>query len=99
MNSEFIAFLGDSLQLWKVEGEVTPGSAPVVAVIRAHYRVIAVERNDDDDAPWRWFVRWQDNGAERLRPCASIPGLLNALRRALNVERGNAVRIARAAPP
>jgi hypothetical protein len=33
---------------------------------------------------------------ERSRPCASLVGLLNALRGALDVERGNAVRIAAA---
>jgi hypothetical protein len=61
--------------------------------------VVFVERNTDDDAPWRWFVRWRDAGMreERSRPCAALPGMLNAVRRALKVERGNAVRIAPAA--
>jgi len=100
VNSGVVAFIADSLALWQVEGEVAAGTAPVVALIRAGGCVIAIERTTEDDAPWRWFVRWRDASMreERSRPCASIPGLLNALRRALDVERGSAVRIA-ASPP
>ena len=93
MNAELVGFLADSLAVWQLEGEVTAGDAPVVAVVRARGKIVIVERNEADDAPWRWFVRWQEPGGERSRPCASIPGLLNALRRALDVERGSAVRV------
>src|SRR5205085_7197684 len=88
MTGDIVAFIADSLALWQVEGEVKAGNAAVVAIVRARGRVIAIERNDDDDAPWRWFVRWRDAdaGDERSRPCASMTGLLNALRRALEVE-------------
>lgn len=94
MSTELVAFLADSLALWNVEGEVIAGRLPVVAEIRVRDRVVAVERNEDDDAPWRWLVRWSDaNATERSRPCASIPGLLNGLRRAIGVERGSALRV------
>jgi hypothetical protein len=96
VNANVIKFLTDSLALWSVEGVVEAGALPVVAVIRAGDCVVFVERNTDDGAPWRWFVRWRapDMVDERSRPCASLVGLLNALRGALGVERGNAVRIA-----
>lgn len=96
MNANIIPFLADTLALWQVDGAVAAGTLPVVAVIRAGDCVIRVERPAEDDAPWRWFVRWRnaDMREERSRPCASLVGLLNALRGALGVERGNAVRIA-----
>ena len=90
-------FLADSLALWSVDGAVEAGVRPVVAVIRAGAGTVAwVERPAGDDVPWRWFVRWRGPGMpeERSRPCASLVGLLNALRGALGVERGSAVRIA-----
>ena len=96
MSANVVPFLADSLALWKVEGAVEAGTLPVAAVIRAGDCVVWIERNTDDDAPWRWFVRWRsaEMRDERSRPCASITGMLNAVRRALNVERGNAVKIA-----
>ncbi len=89
-------FLADSLALWNVAGRVEAGAAPVVAVIRADAGGTVWVERPADDAPWRWFVRWQGAGMrdERSRPCASLVGLLNAVRGALGVERGNAVRIA-----
>lgn len=96
-----VPFLVDSLALWQVDGAVEAGTLPVVAAIRAGDCVVFVERNTDDDAPWRWFVRWSNAGTreERSRPCASLPGMLNAMRRALGVERGNAVRVVANAAP
>ena len=96
MNADFSAFLADTLALWKVDGAVDVGKSPAVAVIRAGNCVISIERPVDVDAPWRWFVRWRSAAMvdERSRPCTSLVGLLNALRGALDVERGNAVRIA-----
>jgi hypothetical protein len=101
MTVDIVAFLADSLALWQVEGDVIAGNAPVVAVVHARGSVIAIERNDNDDVPWRWFVRWTDSGSggERSRPCPSLTGLLNALRRALDVERGSAVRVVANAAP
>ena len=97
-------FFADSLALWNVAGTVEAGAAPLVAVIRADAGGTVWVERAADDAPWRWFVRWRDAvmSEERSRPCASLVGLLNAVRGALGVERGNAVRIApspEAAPP
>ena len=86
--------LADSLALWRVAGTVVAGDAPVVAVIRAaDGAVVRIERPVEVDMPFRWLVRSTDN-ADRARPCASLVGLLNAVRSALNVDRGGAVRIA-----
>jgi hypothetical protein len=95
VSSTLDRLLVDSLALWQVDGTVESGTAPVVAVINSGGCTIWIER-PADDAPWRWFVRWRDAGMreERSRPCASLVGLLNELRGALGVERGNAVRIA-----
>jgi hypothetical protein len=101
VNAKVIPFLADSLSLWQVDGTVEAGTLPVVAVVRAGDCVVLVERNTGDDAPWRWFVRWRnaDMREERSRPCASLTGMLNAVRRALNVERGNALRVVANAAP
>ena len=81
------AFLSDTLALWRVSGTVEPGDAPVVAIIRTEQSdAISIERGAP---PFRWIVR-----TDRTRPCASLVGLLNALRGALGVERGSAVRVA-----
>lgn len=87
MNDERIReFLADSLTLWGVEGDIEPAEAPIVAVIRARDGTSAsIERKTP---PFRWIVH-----AGRPRPCASIAGVLNALRSALGVERGEAVRV------
>ncbi len=93
------AFLADSLALWRVAGEIEAGQSPVVAVIRADSgAVVRVERTLVQDAGFRWFVHSRSAsaaaGTERSRPCASLVGLLNAIRSALGVDRGSAVRIA-----
>ena len=95
-------FLADSLALWAVDGAVEAGAPPLVAVIRTAAGTVAwVERPAADDVPWRWFVRWRSPGMqeERSRPCASLVGLLNALRGAFGVERGSAVRVVAAPAP
>jgi hypothetical protein len=90
------AFLADSLALWRVAGTVAAGEPPTVAVIRTEAgAIVSVERLVGADIPFRWIVR--TGGSERARPCASLVGLLNGLRNALGVERGNALRIAPAA--
>jgi hypothetical protein len=93
MNDERIReFLSDSLALWRVAGTVEPGEAPIVAVIRARDgTTLRVERKSP---PFRWIVH-----ADRPRPCASIGGVLNALRSALGVARGDALRVAAAVHP
>lgn len=94
-------FLADSLALWKLEAAVETGVSPLVAVISVSGgATVWIERPTADDVAWRWFVRWRAPGMqeERSRPCASLVGLLSALRGALGVERGNALRIAPPAP-
>ena len=88
------ALLADSLALWRVDGAVAAGALPVVAVIHAGDATVWVERPAEGE-PWRWFVRWRspDMREERSRPCASLVGLLNAVRGALGVERGSALRV------
>ena len=95
MNANVVSFLANSIALWQVEGTVTAGALPVVAVICAGDCTVWVEQSTDDAVPWRWFVRWRDAGMheERSRPAASLIGMLNAVRRALNVERGNVLRV------
>ena len=93
MNDERIReFLKDSLALWRIAGTVEAGEAPIVAVIRA--RDGTSVRVEQKAPPFRWIVH-----AERPRPCASIAGVLNALRGALGVERGEAVRVVAAVHP
>jgi hypothetical protein len=96
------AFLSDSLALWHVEGVVEAGQSPVVGIVRTHPgAVVWIERVSGADVPYRWAVRSRTAGAApggprevRAKPCASLVGLLKALRDALGVERGSAVRIA-----
>ncbi|MGZ5090846.1 MAG: hypothetical protein ACXWCY_05140 [Burkholderiales bacterium] len=103
MNDDrLLAFLGDSLELWGVNGTVEPGEAPTVAAIRAHTGTIVwIERICATDMLFRWAVRWRSagdvpGGARELRPkpCSSLVGLLSAVRSALGVDRGSPVRIA-----
>ena len=92
-------FLADSLALWMVEGTVEAGALPVVAVIHAcGGTTVWIEHPGGNEVPWRWFVRWRspDMRDERARPCASLVGLLNAVRGALGVARGSALQIAAA---
>ena len=95
------AFLTDTLKLWRIEGTVESGNAPVVAHIRADSGALAWVERAPGDAPYRWAVRWRAAGepagaTRELRPrtCGSIVGVLAALRSALDVDRGTPVRIA-----
>jgi len=94
------AFLADSLAQWQVAGTVQAGEAPVMAEIRATSGAIVWVERAGHDTPFRWFARWRSagdapGGVRELRPCAcaSLVGLLGAVRDALGVERGSAVRI------
>ena len=94
------AFLVESLALWQVGGTVQAGGAPVVAEIRASSGAIVWIERAADDTPFRWLARWRGageapGGVRELRPraCGSLVGLLAAVRYALGVERGSAVRI------
>ncbi len=94
------AFFVESLVLWQVAGTVHSGTTPVIAEIRsASGAMIWIERAGGD-TPFRWFVRWRAAGdapggvrERRPRVCGSLVGLLAAVRDALGVERGSAVRV------
>lgn len=94
--------LAESLVLWGVAGTVEGGDYPVTAVIRADEGTILwVERPATEDTAVRWLVRVRaageaPGGAREHRPraCGSLVGVLKALRGALDVDRGSAVRIA-----
>ncbi len=94
------AFLDESLALWQIAGAVHPGVAPVMAEIRAASGAVAWVERAGEDTPFRWFVRWRaagdaPGGVREVRPraCGSLVGLLAAVREALGVKRGNAVRV------
>ena len=94
------AFLAESLALWQVTGEVRAGIAPVTVEIETESGATAWVEHAAGDTPFRWFVRWRAAGAlsggvreQRPRACGSLVGLLAAVREALGVERGNAVRV------
>lgn len=93
-------FLADSLGLWGVTGVVHAGQGIIVAeIVAANGTLVWIERTAED-MPFRWQARWRaageaPGGVRELRPraCASLVGLLAAVREALGVERGAAVRI------
>ena len=79
-------FIADSLALWQVQGTVDANDQTIV--VHAGNAAISIQRASD--GPFRWVVTAEG----RRRPCASVLGVLNALRRALNVDRGAPLRIA-----
>ena len=81
-------FLEQTLLLWNVEGAVAERGEALV--LHACGREISIERADA--APFRWFVRRSDE--PRARGCASLLGVLSALRMALDVDRGTPLRVA-----
>jgi hypothetical protein len=102
-DSRLRGFLADSLALWRVAGKVAPGEEPVVAVVQADDGALVwIERASGEGMPCRWLVRWRGAGEApgapretRPRACASVVGMLGAVRGALGVNRGMPVRIAR----
>jgi hypothetical protein len=94
------AFLADTLALWGVAGEVHAGNNEVVTeIVAANGSIVWIERAPAD-TPFRWMVRWRvageaAGGVRELRPraCSSLVGMLAAIREALGVERGSAVRV------
>jgi hypothetical protein len=94
------SFLNDSLALWGIAGEVRAGRGAAAAEIRAASGVLIWIERAPAATPFRWLVRWRAAGAEpggvrelRPRACSSLVGVLAAMREALDVERGSAVRI------
>ena len=106
MNDErFRVFLEDTLALWRVAGTVEAGTQSTVAVVHAaDGTTVCIERGAQA-MPFRWLVRTrrmgetaQSSPEPRPRTCASVVGLLNALRLALGVERAEPLRVAPPAP-
>jgi hypothetical protein len=100
-----LAFLKETLDLWGIAGTVEAGEAPVVAVIRADNGAIVWIERTEAGTPFRWLARWRAAGEapggvreRRPRACASVVGLLSALRSALGVDRGTPLRVAPAPP-
>ena len=94
------AFLAESLALWQVRGTARLGAAPVVVEIGADNGTVVWVERAGDGTPFRWLARWRvagdaPGGVRELRPraCGSLVGLLAAVREALGVERGSAVRV------
>jgi hypothetical protein len=100
-HASLVAFLSDTLAMWGVAGTVEAGEAPAVAVVRAQNGTVVWIERAGADLPFRWFAcsRAPGDAAEgaHRRACASLVGLLSALRRALGVDRGSAVRVAHGA--
>ena len=99
-NERLSAFLADSLALWGVAGEVRTGQGAVVVEISAQSGAVVWIEPAAQDTPFQWFVRWRragdaPGGVRELRPraCGSLVGMLAAVREALGVERGSAVRV------
>jgi len=84
-----LRFLDDTLALWGVTGTAQSAESPLVASIpAADGSTISI--GPATEGPFRWLVHVP---GRRPRPCASLVGVLSALRGALGVERGNAVRV------
>jgi G3E family GTPase len=97
-------FLSATLASWKVAAVVERGSDPCVASIHAADGIALSIERAADAAPFRWVLRSRVPGAPssvaevpRSRPCASVAGLLNALRGIFGIVRGAPVRVAPAA--
>jgi len=95
--------LNASLAMWDIHGAVAVSEPPTVAIIlTADGRIASVEASCDPDTPFRWIVSWSEaNGAADASPprqfqrgCASVVGVLSALRAAFSVQPGGPVRIA-----
>ena len=90
------AFLAETLALWQVDARLEAVDAPGIALVRTPSGVTLRIERVPRPASFRWIVRIGEGTAPGSeRPCASLVGLLNALRRALGVERGSPIRIGR----
>lgn len=95
--------LADSLAMWDIVGTVEVGEPPTAAIVRtAGGRIAWVEASCDANTPFRWIVRWcEENDPAGASPpsrvhrgCASLVGVLGALRGAFAVQLGCQVRVA-----
>ena len=78
--------LCETLQLWRVPGTVETRDGSFI--VNANGLAISIRRADE--GPFRWLVTY----GQRKRPSSSVLGVLNALRVALDVDRGAPHRIA-----
>ena len=86
-----LVLLRESLIIWRTAGEVRAGPTPTIAIVcPIAGNKIYIDMANCDEAPVRWWVRWDDQQATRprTRPCTSIVGLLRAVRNALGVSPG-----------
>jgi len=93
--------LVETLQLWGVAGRLEGGEVPVIARIVANDGTVITIEQAPEGLPFRWTVACraahEARGSareKRPRPCPSVLGVLNAVRAALGVDRGIAVRVA-----
>jgi G3E family GTPase len=93
----------ESLRLWGIPAEVAIDGG--TATIRSDHAFVRIEPAGDE-VPFRWLVRWRlpheaAPGARERHPraCASVAGVLTALRSAFGIEGGAAVRVAAAVRP
>ena len=78
--------LRETLELWRVPGTVETRDDSIL--VNANDLAISIKRTED--GPFRWLVTY----GQRKRPSSSVLGVLNALRVALDVDRGAPLRIA-----
>ncbi|MGH8636390.1 MAG: hypothetical protein ACREUZ_04555, partial [Burkholderiales bacterium] len=93
--NRLVRLLQDTLALWQLEGTVRADSVSGAVVLQGLPDAIATVERAPDGEPFRWYVRWHDGASAatpaRVRPCGSLVGVLAALRRAFDVERGSAI--------
>ena len=95
-----LLLLQESLALWKAEGTIESGLAPLAATIHMPGgNCIQVLHAADDEIPIRWWVKCyadHDTGVPpaSTRPCTSAVGLLRSVRTALGRHQGMRLSIA-----
>ena len=89
--ARLLELLEDSLALWRVTGTVATLYAPAVALVERDDGLSVTVERVSDDSPFRWIVR---DSSGHGRRCASLVGLLGALRSALGAGEGVTVRVA-----
>jgi G3E family GTPase len=94
--------LTETLALWNVRGTVEADESS--AVVRTDDGAIVWIERAPPMLPFRWSARWRAAGEptgsgreKRPRGCASFVGVLAAMRAALGIDRGAALRVAPAA--
>src|SRR5688572_693189 len=97
-------FVAKTLELWDIDGTIEACEAPAVTLIRTAGGALVWVDRAEAGVPFRWFVRSRAAGEppggpreRRPRACASLVGVLSAMRMALGVERGSGMRVAAAA--